>query len=60
MLPNKTLTITINPKHTPKAYPRIIFEMVNGTNFKLLDNYSEEQLDEFVKAVFQELKPYLN
>ena len=60
MIPEEILTLSKNPENAAKTYSRIIFEIANGTNIKLLNNFSRKQLDRFIKAVIEELKPHLN
>ena len=60
MIPKDILSLSRNPEDVAKAYSRFLFEMANGSDVKLLNTFSTEQLARFIKAVFEELKPHLN
>jgi len=60
MIPKVILTLPNNPENAAKSYSRFIFEMANGTDFKLRNTFSKKQFNRFIKAVIEELKPHLN
>ena len=54
------LSLSKNPEEAGKMYRFFLYEMANGRKVPLLNTYSEEQMELFLKTVFKELKFHLN
>ena len=54
------LTLSKDPENAAKTYRLFIYEMAKGKKVQLLNTYSNDQMELFLKTVFKELKFHLN
>ena len=61
LMPQKDiLSLSKDPEDAAKTYRILIYEMANGRKVQLLNTYSKNQMELFLKTVFKELKFHLN